>query len=169
MAKCRPKLSPMCRLFGNCRARTGTQYSAASYQRALCGMWLPTRLATSARQNGGAGGRRCSSFTTLRLSMLRPGRKKAARNAPKCHYSRLYRAGGIVRVVAQPIQDMSAVSITHKTVGIRLPRLWCGAIGWRTKLSIKSHQVQSSNTSPHPQFRCIGMHIGRCRLDLYRS
>jgi hypothetical protein len=32
-------------------------------------------------------------------------------------------------MVAQPIQDMSAVSITHKTVGVRLPRLWCGAIG----------------------------------------
>jgi hypothetical protein len=24
--------------------------------------------------------------------------------------------------------DMSAMSITHKTVGIRLSRLWCGAI-----------------------------------------
>jgi hypothetical protein len=34
-----------------------------------------------------------------------------------------------VFVVAQPIQDLSAVSITHQTVGIRLPRLWCGAIG----------------------------------------
>jgi hypothetical protein len=32
-------------------------------------------------------------------------------------------------VVAQSIQDMSAVSITDKTVGIRLPHLWCGAIG----------------------------------------
>jgi len=32
-------------------------------------------------------------------------------------------------VVAQPIQDMSAVSITDKTVGIRLPRLRRGAIG----------------------------------------
>jgi hypothetical protein len=30
-------------------------------------------------------------------------------------------------VVARPIQDMSAVSVTHKTVGNRLPRLWCGA------------------------------------------
>ena len=29
--------------------------------------------------------------------------------------------------VAQPIQNMSAVSITHKTVGNRLSRLWCGA------------------------------------------
>jgi len=27
-------------------------------------------------------------------------------------------------VMAQPIQNMSAVSITHKTLGIRLPRLW---------------------------------------------
>jgi hypothetical protein len=46
-------------------------------------------------------------------------------------------------VVARPIQDLSAVSITHKTVGIRLPRLWCGAIGWRTKLPIKSRPVHS--------------------------
>jgi hypothetical protein len=61
--------------------------------------------------------------------MLRPGGKKAARNAPKCHYSRLYCAGVFVPVVAQPIQNMSPVPITHKKVGIRLPRLWCGAIG----------------------------------------
>jgi hypothetical protein len=67
----------------------------------------------------------------------------AARNAPKCHSSRLCRAGVFVPVVARPIQDMSAVSITHKTVGIGLPRLRCGAIGWRIKLSIQSHQVQS--------------------------
>jgi hypothetical protein len=51
----------------------------------------------------------------------------APRNAPKRHYSRLHRAGVVVFVVAQPIQDLSAVSITDKTVGIRLPRLWCGA------------------------------------------
>jgi hypothetical protein len=56
-------------------------------------------------------------------------RKKAARTAPKCHYSRLYRAGVFVPVVAQPIQDLSQVSIAHKTVVIDLPRLWCGAIG----------------------------------------
>jgi hypothetical protein len=56
--------------------------------------------------------------------VLRPGGKKAARNAPKCHYSRLYCAGVFVPVVAQPIQDLSAVSITHKTMGIGLPRLW---------------------------------------------
>jgi len=55
--------------------------------------------------------------------VLRPGGKKAARNAPKCHYSRLYRAGVFVPVVAQPIQDMSALSIKDKTVGIGLPRL----------------------------------------------
>jgi hypothetical protein len=61
---------------------------------------------------------------------LRPGEKKAARNAPKCHCSSFYRAGVVVFVVAQPIQDLSAVSITHKTVGIRLPRLRCGAIRW---------------------------------------
>ena len=73
-------------------------------------------------------GRHCSSFTTLRLSLLRPRRKKAARNAPKCHYSRLCRAGVFVPMVARPIQGMSEVPITHKAVGIRLPRLWFGAI-----------------------------------------
>jgi hypothetical protein len=31
---------------------------------------------------------------------------------------------------------MPEVSITHQTVGIHLPRLRCGAIGWRTKLSV---------------------------------
>jgi hypothetical protein len=93
-------------------------------------MWLPTRLDTRARQKGGAAGRQCSSFITLRLSsVLRPGRKKAARNAPKCHSSCLCRAGVFVFVVARQIQDMSEVSITHTTVGICLPRLWCGAIG----------------------------------------
>jgi hypothetical protein len=56
-------------------------------------------------------------------------RKKVARNAPKRHSSHLYRASLFVPVVAQPIQDMSEVSITHKTMGIRLPRLRCGAIG----------------------------------------
>src|SRR5882724_1107578 len=69
--------------------------------------------------------------------------KKVARNAPKHHSFHLYRPGLFVPVVAQPIQDMSEVSITHKTMGIRLPHLWCGAIGWRTKHPIKSHPVQS--------------------------
>jgi hypothetical protein len=40
-------------------------------------------------------------------------------------------------------KDMSALSITHKTVGIGLPRLQCGAGGWRTRHPIKSHPVQS--------------------------
>jgi hypothetical protein len=62
----------------------------------------------------------------LRLFCVRDLKK--ARNASKRHYSRLYRAGVFVFVVPQPIQDMSAVSITHKTLGIRLPRLWCGTI-----------------------------------------
>jgi hypothetical protein len=61
----------------------------------------------------------------------------AARNAPKCHYYRVYGAGVVIPVVAQPIQDMSALSVKNKTVGVCLPRVWCGAIGWRTKLSIK--------------------------------
>jgi hypothetical protein len=67
-----------------------------------------------------------------RLSVLRaPGRKTAARDDPKCRYYRLYRPGVFVPMVANSIQDMSEVSITHQTVGIRLPRLWRGAIGWR--------------------------------------
>jgi hypothetical protein len=49
-------------------------------------------------------------------------------------------------VVAQPIQDMSAVSIT-KTVGIGLPRLRDGAIGWRIKLPMKFHPVQIWSTT----------------------
>jgi hypothetical protein len=87
-----------------------------------------------------------SSSITLRLSVLRPGRKAAARDDPKCHYSRLYRAGIFVLVVAQPIQDMSEVPIANKTVGIRLPRLRYGAIGWR--IDPINPTVQSSNTSP---------------------
>jgi hypothetical protein len=51
----------------------------------------------------------------------------AARNVPKRRCSRLHRARIVVPLVAQPIQDLSAVSITHKTVGVRLPRLRCGA------------------------------------------
>lgn len=31
-------------------------------------------------------------------------------------------------MVADPIQDMSEVSIAHKTVDVSLPRLRCGAI-----------------------------------------
>jgi hypothetical protein len=42
-----------------------------------------------------------------------------------------YRAGVFVFVLAQRIQDMSAV--TNKTVGIRLPRLRCGAIWLKVK------------------------------------
>jgi hypothetical protein len=92
-------------------------------------MWLSARLGACARRKADAAGGHWSSFTPLNFSVLRPGWKKAARNAPKCHHSRLNRAGVFVPVVAQPIQDMSAVSIAHKTVGIRLPRLRCGAIG----------------------------------------
>src|SRR5215468_12265939 len=90
---------------------------------------LPARLDTRARQKVGPAGCHCSSFTTLRLSVLRPGRKKAARNAPKSHYYRFYHVGVFAAVVAQPIQDLSAVSITDKTVGNCLPRLRCGAVG----------------------------------------
>jgi hypothetical protein len=92
-------------------------------------MWLPARLDTRARQKVGPAGRHYSSFTTLRsLWCCGLAEKRWARNAPKRHSSHLYRAGVRVPVVAQSIQDMSTVSITHKAVGIRLPRLWCGAI-----------------------------------------
>jgi hypothetical protein len=40
------------------------------------------------------------------------------------------------------IQDMPELSIRDKTVGTCLPRLRCGAIGWRIKLPIKSQSVQ---------------------------
>jgi hypothetical protein len=49
-------------------------------------------------------------------------------------------------VVAEAIQDLSYVSITHKTVGVGLPRLWYGAVGWRTRHPIKFHPVQSWST-----------------------
>src|SRR5262249_46508738 len=115
----RPKLSPMCRVPGNNYAETSTQHSAASDQRALSGVWLSTRLDTRARQKVSPAGRHRSSLITLRLSSVsRPGRKKAC-NAPKHHSSRLCRASVFIPVVAQSIQDMSAVSITHKTVGNR--------------------------------------------------
>jgi hypothetical protein len=65
---------------------------------------------------------------TKSLFCVAAWQEKAARNDPERHSSRLCRAGVFVPVVAQPIQDMSAVSITHKTVGIGLPRLRCGAI-----------------------------------------
>src|SRR5215475_1354849 len=61
------------------------------------------------------------------VSVLRP--EKGARNAPERYYSRLHRAGVFAAVVAQSIQHLSAVSITYKTVGNRLPCLWCGAVG----------------------------------------
>ena len=54
---------------------------------------------------------------------------KGSCNAQNNHRSRPHRPDVVIPVVAQPIQDLSAVSITHKTVGIALPRLWCGAIG----------------------------------------
>jgi len=50
--------------------------------------------------------------------------REAARNASKTDYYQLNCAGIFVFVVAKPIQNLSALSITDKTVGIRLPRLW---------------------------------------------
>jgi hypothetical protein len=80
-------------------------------------VWLPARLAGRARQKVGPAVRCWSSFIPLRL-----------RNVPKYRYSRLHGTGLFVFVVAEPIQDLSAVSITDKTVGIGLPRLRYGAI-----------------------------------------
>jgi hypothetical protein len=64
---------------------------------------------------------------TKTLFCVAASQEKAARNDPKCHYSGLYRSGVFALMVAQPIQDVSALSITHKAVGVRLPRLWCRA------------------------------------------
>jgi len=86
----------------------------------LSGVWLSTRLDTRARQRLSSTDRHCSSFTLI-LNVCR------ARNVPKSSYSRLYHAGVFVLVVAQQIQDMSAVSLTHKAVGVYLSRLRCGA------------------------------------------
>jgi hypothetical protein len=54
--------------------------------------------------------------------------QKRRRNGPKYFYSHLYRGGFFVLMVAHPIQDMSEVSVALKTVGVRMPRLRCGAI-----------------------------------------
>ena len=105
-------------------------------------VWLSTRLDTRTRQRVSPAGQHCSSFITLKLFVFRSGRIKAVRNDPKCHHSRLYRAV-FVPMVAQPIQDLSAVSITDKTVGIRLPHLWCGA-GLVPALRNHSKRVSSS-------------------------
>jgi hypothetical protein len=40
-------------------------------------------------------------------------------------------------------KNMSAVSVTDKTVGVGLPRLRRGAVGWQTKLPIQSYLAQS--------------------------
>src|SRR5262245_24923833 len=48
-------------------------------------------------------GRYCSSFIALKFLWLR-----LARNVPKYRNYRLYGAGVVVLVVAQPIQDLSA-------------------------------------------------------------
>ena len=156
----------MRRLPGNNHAGTSTQYSAASYQRALSGVRLSTRLDTGARQKAGTVAQDCSSFILIRvLSRCSKCSKRTLRLCLFCclqgrrqyldalsehgslslavtaKHARLTTVFGVV--VAQPIQDMSAVSITHKTVGIGLPRLRYGTIGWRTRLSTKSHLARS--------------------------
>jgi len=52
---------------------------------------------------------------------------RLARNIPKRNYFVFTALAVFVLVVAQPIKDLSAVSITHQAVGIGLPRLWCEA------------------------------------------
>jgi hypothetical protein len=75
-----------------------------------------------------------------------------SRNVPKRHYYRLYRAGVVISVVAQQIQDMSAMSITHKTVGIGLPRLWCGTIALHCSVPA-DHQKRCLLRSPFCTWR----------------
>jgi hypothetical protein len=81
-------------------------------------MWLSYGVDTRAGQKVGPADRHCSPFITLRVSsVLLPG------NDPKCHYPGVYRVGVFVFVVAQSIQDMPALPITHQAVDIGLPRL----------------------------------------------
>jgi hypothetical protein len=69
--------------------------------RPLCLRNETRRADNGARQTIRLTGRHCSGFITLKLFVLRPG--KAVLNAPKCRYSRLYRAGVFVFVVSQSI------------------------------------------------------------------
>ena len=84
-------------------------------------MWLSTRLDTCARQKAGTAAQDCASFIAVRVFCL------AGLNVPKAVHSCFHDAGVIGFVVAQPMEDLSAVSITDKTVGIRLSRLRRGA------------------------------------------
>jgi len=67
----------------------------------LCGYRLAWLVVRGEKTSGA--GRHCSSFIPLRLFVLRPGKKKVARNAPKRYSSRLCCVGVFVLVVAQPI------------------------------------------------------------------
>src|SRR5262249_47407770 len=81
----------MCRVPENNYAETNTQHSAASDQWALSGVRLSTRLGTRARKKVGPGGRHTSSFITLRLSVLRPGRKGGSQCSQMSLFSSLPR------------------------------------------------------------------------------
>jgi hypothetical protein len=74
--------------------------------------------------------------TDEKIVYLQKISKKAAPNDPKYFYCHLYGGGFFILMVADPIQDMSEVSIAHKTVDVSLPRLRCGAIAeqrWKPK------------------------------------
>jgi hypothetical protein len=51
--------------------------------------------------------------------------------------------------VAQPIQDLSALSITDQTVGIGLPRLRCGT------MAVSTYNIYHSPDHPSPKRRRI--------------
>ena len=68
-------------------------------------MWLSYGVDTRARKKSALRIGTPRRFITVRhASVLLAGRKKAARNAAKCHYSRAYRIGVLALMVAEPIQ-----------------------------------------------------------------
>ena len=88
-------------------------------KRRFSDVWLSTGVDTCTRQGVSPAGRHCPSFITLRISCA-PDKKKAARNDPKYHYYRPYRAGVFASMVAWRSRSKTCrSSITHKTVGIR--------------------------------------------------
>jgi hypothetical protein len=133
MAKYLQRRCPKCGGHLGIVLREPSHRTRSSDQRPLFLVRLSARLDTRARQTVSPTVRHCSPFIELVFPLLRPGTKRRLANAPRWHYSRLYRASVFIPVVAQPIQDISTVSITDQTVAIGLPRLWCGAIEWRIR------------------------------------
>src|SRR5215467_717581 len=95
-----PEVVPAVVATRNHSAQTEPPHKAASHQGTLSDVWLSTRLDTRTRQKASPAGRHYSSFIPLDHFVLRPGRKKVARNAPKRHSSCLCCAGVFVFVVA---------------------------------------------------------------------